>query len=166
MKNKQIRTIEVPNKKMLVVLGIIIVAAAGIFTVRRNIVSFRESLPQLAALPSPEDFRGSQEEGSAVPVVQSGGIVDYVPSGKPVKLPLQVTSPMHGDNLTSPSVVIKGVTASGAEVFINDEETIADGEGNFQIQLTLEEGDNYIIVVVTDAVGNMAEQELTVYYSV
>lgn len=62
------------------------------------------------------------------------------------------------------SVTVKGTTSPGAEVFINDKETIADAKGNFSISIALDEGENYILVTANDTDGNYKEVELTITY--
>ena len=79
---------------------------------------------------------------------------------------LTITSPTNGSTVTASSVTVKGKTVVGAEVFINDKETTADSQGNFSTILSLDEGDNPIVVLVNDENGNVAEQELSVTYEV
>ncbi len=81
------------------------------------------------------------------------------------EITLAVTSPSSGAVVRSSSVVVRGKTSANAEIFVNDAETKADSNGNFSVNLTLEEGDNYILVAANDTYGNYAEKELTVTYS-
>lgn len=83
---------------------------------------------------------------------------------QPVALPLDISSPVDGLTVTTPSLTVKGKTAPGAEVFVNEKETAADVQGNFTVAITLEEGDNYIVIMVSNQDGNSAEKELTVIY--
>ncbi|HLD24982.1 MAG TPA: hypothetical protein VJB96_03645 [Patescibacteria group bacterium] len=78
---------------------------------------------------------------------------------------LAVTSPSGNVTVSSPSFTVRGKTVAGGEVFVNDSETKADSSGNFSATLTLDEGENYILVVANDAFGNYAEKEFTVTYS-
>ncbi len=75
---------------------------------------------------------------------------------------LSVTSPVSGATLSSGNVTVKGKTLPNAEVFINDQSTKADTEGNFSLNLTLDEGENNLVVTANDAEGNVAEQNLSV----
>jgi len=76
---------------------------------------------------------------------------------------LNVTSPLNGITITTGKVVtVKGKTTAGAEVFVNDQSTMADANGNFSVVLTLDEGPNNIVVTVNDVDGNVAEQSLSV----
>ncbi len=78
---------------------------------------------------------------------------------------LTVSSPANNTTVTSGSLTVRGKTVAGAEVFANDAETRANASGNFSVKLTLDEGENYILVVANDANGNYAEKELTVTYA-
>jgi len=79
-------------------------------------------------------------------------------------LQLQIISPSDQSTVTSAYITLRGKTISGAEVFINGKETIADVNGDFSVSLTLEEGDNPIMAVANDQEGNVGEAEITVYY--
>ncbi len=85
--------------------------------------------------------------------------------GTASSLTLSVASPTDGTEVTSPTVTVKGKTVPNAEVFVNDTNGTADGDGNFSIATTLDEGENTVIVVANDSDGNVAEQELTVTYT-
>lgn len=80
------------------------------------------------------------------------------------EISLVVSSPLDGATVKSATIVIKGKTVANAEVFINEAETMADASGNFSKSITLDEGDNIIIVMVNDASGNVAEKDLTINY--
>ena len=79
-------------------------------------------------------------------------------------LKLQITSPSDKSVVTSPYITLRGKTVAQAEVFVNDKELVADQDGNFSVSLTLDEGDNPIIVVANDQNGNVGETEITVSY--
>lgn len=78
------------------------------------------------------------------------------------KISLEVTSPADGAKLTSATTTVKGKTAPMADVFINDKETKADSNGNFSLSLSLDEGENQIVVIVNDSLGNSAEKDILV----
>lgn len=82
------------------------------------------------------------------------------------QLVLAVTQPANGATVSNPSVTVAGKTKVGADVSVNDKDTVADGSGNFSATLTLDEGDNPITVVANDADGNSVEQDLNVTYTV
>jgi hypothetical protein len=78
------------------------------------------------------------------------------------KISLVLTSPLNGVTLKSGVVSIKGKTSPNAEVFVNDASTKADAQGNFTLNLTLDEGSNTVTVTANDADGNVTEQNLSV----
>ncbi|MCJ7805743.1 hypothetical protein MUP46_03830 [Patescibacteria group bacterium] len=82
------------------------------------------------------------------------------------QITLDVTSPIDGATVSSPSITVSGKTLPGADVFVNDTELTADANGNFSTQLTLDEGDNQITVSANDNNGFSSEQDLTVTYEV
>ncbi len=75
---------------------------------------------------------------------------------------LTITSPVNGGTLASTDATVKGKTAPGADVFVNDQSGKADANGNFSISLGLDEGINQIVVSANDADGNAAQQNLSV----
>lgn len=79
---------------------------------------------------------------------------------------LQVGSPKDGITVSSPTITVSGKTKSNADVFINDLETKADDDGVFSADLSLEEGENIIIITAGDDEGNFDEKELTINYEV
>lgn len=79
-------------------------------------------------------------------------------------LMIKVTSPTDGSTSAAQTVIVKGKTAVNAEVYINEVEGRADALGNFSISYSLEEGENYLLVVASDDQGNSDEVQLTVKY--
>ncbi len=77
---------------------------------------------------------------------------------------LSITSPSNGSATTSSSVDVSGKTTANADVFVNDQETTADANGDFKITLTLDEGENTITVSANDSDGNYIEKDITVTY--
>lgn len=80
-------------------------------------------------------------------------------------IPLSISEPANGATVTNSQILVRGKTRANAEVFINDKDTTADDGGSFSATLTLDEGENLIIVTANDADGNAAEQEFTVTYN-
>jgi hypothetical protein len=76
---------------------------------------------------------------------------------------LEVDSPAEGITIKSPSVSVSGRTHAGVEVFINEQMTTADKNGNFRLTLLLEEGENPILIVAGNEFGD-AVIERIVYY--
>ena len=79
---------------------------------------------------------------------------------------LKVDSPQGGTTVPESTISVSGKTKSYADVFINELETKADDDGVFSVNLTLEEGENIIIITAGDDEGNFDEKELTVNYEV
>jgi cytoskeletal protein RodZ len=84
---------------------------------------------------------------------QSQGVKDFF---------LTVRSPVSGTTQSSKSLTVKGKTTAGAEVFVNDTEGKANTNGDFSINITLDEGENTVLVIANDSAGNSLEKELTV----
>ncbi len=99
---------------------------------------------------------GTQQQAKELPREELGAVEGT--------LSVQVTSPSHQSTVTAPTITIRGKTSAGAEVFVNDVQTKSDGQGNFSVLLTLEEGENPIIVVANDENGNVGETEVSILY--
>jgi hypothetical protein len=106
------------------------------------------------------------EEVSPVAMEATPKTTGVVPTIAPsTKMTLSVSSPSNGATVSNASLTVRGKTKAGAEVFVNELETKADANGDFSVSITLDEGENYIIIMANDADGNVAESELTVTYS-
>jgi cytoskeletal protein RodZ len=80
-------------------------------------------------------------------------------------LSLTILAPQNNSTVTSSTVIVSGKTSPGAEVAINDTELRANGAGDFSTAISLDEGENPLIIVANDAEGNSAEKEISVTYS-
>ncbi len=89
---------------------------------------------------------------------------EIVPLNTSEGITIDIISPVDKSTVNTPSVLIKGKTAASADVFINEKELKADAQGNFSATVTLEEGENYLIVAANDSKGNYAEKEIIVNY--
>ena len=78
------------------------------------------------------------------------------------EISLEITSPKDGEVVTKSPVLVSGTTLKGVDVSVNDAETKADANGNFKVNVSLEEGENEIFVVVNDSEGNYAEGSVTI----
>lgn len=78
------------------------------------------------------------------------------------KIFLTIISPQDGDTLGSTNATVKGKTVPNADVFVNDQTTKADVNGNFSVNIGLDEGANQITVSANDAEGNATQQDLSV----
>lgn len=80
------------------------------------------------------------------------------------QISLFIDQPSNGIVVSNPLLTVRGKTNSNAEIVVNDKETNANSSGNFSVTLTLDEGENSIIIVANDELGNIAEKELLVTY--
>ena len=78
------------------------------------------------------------------------------------EISLEITSPKDGEVVTKSPVLVSGTTLKGVDMSVNDAETKADANGNFKVNVSLEEGENEIFVVVNDSEGNYAEGSVTI----
>jgi outer membrane lipoprotein-sorting protein len=81
------------------------------------------------------------------------------------KFPFQVTSPANKSVVKSAQVTVKGKTAANAEIYLNEIDSKADANGNFSVNYTLDEGENYLVVGANDENGNNSEVELDITYA-
>lgn len=78
------------------------------------------------------------------------------------KIFLLVDEPKSNITVNNPIMNISGKTIANAYIFINEQELKADINGNFVSATTLEEGENFILVVVSDDLGNSVEKDILV----
>ena len=80
---------------------------------------------------------------------------------------LTVTSPENGavvgDSLNN-LVNVEGESEPDVEVYVNDRLAIVDGAGKFSQKVSLQSGDNEIVVQAVDLAGNTSTQKLNVRY--
>lgn len=78
------------------------------------------------------------------------------------KIFLQVNEPKNNITVSNPIINISGKTIPNAYIFINEQELKADINGGFSSATTLEEGENYILIVASDDLGNSVEKDILV----
>ena len=93
--------------------------------------------------------------------------VTHPPTQDPVpELLLEVHEPVDGIEISGDTVVVRGITQSGAAVTINDVPAILEGNGKqetaFRGYVPLALGENEIRVVASDNLGNQSTRVLTV----
>ena len=147
-------------KPMYIVLLIVVVVAGGWFVAKdKRVAKQTDNSGEQVVKTAPTDpSSGVSQTTTSAPSAGNSAAASTT-------MTLTISSPTDGTTVTSASVVIKGKTRANAEVFVNDVETKADANGNFSVTLTLDEGDNPIVVSANDADGNVAEKELIVYYN-
>lgn len=80
---------------------------------------------------------------------------------------LTIDTPHDNDSFDSshPTVVVSGKTDPDARVTVNGFWAIVTGNGTYAYTLALQNGDNHIDVIATDAAGNSTTQSITVHHS-
>ncbi|HXY74997.1 MAG TPA: hypothetical protein VEH58_06700 [Dehalococcoidales bacterium] len=106
---------------------------------------------QLTSTPSPN-------QTSVVTTSAPSNPADTLQAG----LPLTISSPSDGADISGNSVTVTGKTSPGAVVTIGDELATADAQGNFSINVNLDDGPNGIDVIATDNSGATGEVLLLV----
>lgn len=145
------------NAKIIYSVGLLLLVGLVFFGIYRQ-RNVQQSASTQRAVPSAAvDQEGFGVKTSVMPTP----VMISTNSG----LTLTITSPTNAQTVTSDTITVKGKTTPLAEVFVNDLELKADASGNFSQSLTLEEGDNYILIVANDADGNFAEKELSITYT-
>lgn len=76
---------------------------------------------------------------------------------------LEVTSPQDGVTVNINKIEIKGRAAADSEIFVNDTQVIPQADGQFSLTVTLQEGENPILITAGNDVADL-EVERTVYY--
>lgn len=148
------------NKHLVFVLvALVILGAAGVALSRRSAQPVKT--PAGGDRESTLVANQTTEESKPQEISESSKSTVVLPKD----ITLQVTQPGNGAVVTSATVTVRGKTAPRAEVFVNDSETVADASGNFSVVLTLDEGENPIVIFANDADGKTAEEEMTVTYN-
>ncbi|EKE14810.1 MAG: hypothetical protein ACD_12C00287G0003 [uncultured bacterium] len=81
---------------------------------------------------------------------------------KSEKIFLQVDEPKNNITVNNAIINISGKTIANGYIFINEQELKADVSGVFTSATTLEEGENYILIVASDDLGNSVEKDIMV----
>lgn len=102
------------------------------------------------------------EKISGQKVIQSENETKVIDQNSEEEIFIELTNLKDKDVVKTSLLNIKGKTVANAEVFINDKETKADALGSFSVSLTLDEGENTIVISANDSLGNYIEKEITV----
>ncbi len=142
------------NSKSLSIILLIAILFGGVWFVYRDKLASQKS-----ATSEVNELTRPTPDISAVttPIVNGGSVVAS-------EISLTISAPINGATVTTSTIAVRGKTKPNADVFVNDETTVADASGNFSVTLTLDEGDNPIVISANDADGNVAEKELIVNY--
>ena len=110
-------------------------------------------------------YRGSKMRKTATTVTTTETVISTpTPMAIKQEIPLSITSPDNGSTVKTQTVTIKGKTVPNGDVFVNDTKAAADSQGNFSSAITLDEGENTIILTANDVDGNSTEMELVLNY--
>lgn len=151
------------NYLMIIIAVVVIGLVAGGLILYKNITT---SVP-----PSTTELNiqisGTQNQTSTPIITGSNAGVTQTQTGSSdinSGLSLTVSQPADKSSVTTSSVAVSGKTQPKADVSVNDTDLKADNQGNFSTKVTLDEGENTIVIVATDENGNYAEKEITVTY--
>ena len=100
----------------------------------------------------------SQAQDSTIPDINSTAAATESTGN----VPLKITAPIDGADISTDTVMVQGQTAPDATVSVNDQVGAADNQGNFSVTVSLVPGSNAIDVTVTNEDGNQNEQILMV----
>lgn len=141
---------------IILILFLILVGIIGVMVILKSEPGTAVNEPSivnktnvtLGVTEIPQAGNGKTEQVANTTTITQGKII-----------PLTLISPIEKTIVNNPNLVVKGVTAPNAEVYINDTKTAANSDGNFTGTITLDEGENYIVMVVNDSDGNSAEKD-------
>jgi hypothetical protein len=151
------------KKYMIILVAMVVVIAGGLVFLYMSNQSQSSKTANSSLTPTVSASQPTKVPAPTAPpavVASPTSSVPVVPS-----LTLTVSQPVTGSTVNTPSVSVKGTTSPGAEVFVNDNSLTADSKGIFSSNVTLEEGENYILVLANDDKGASAEQEILVTYT-
>lgn len=75
---------------------------------------------------------------------------------------LEVESPTDYQQVSGPNVEIKGTSTPGVRLTVNERSIIVSSEGKFSTNFNLTPGENVLVFIVSDKLGNQTRKELTV----
>lgn len=148
------------NRSYIVLISILVILAVAIggFALYRSTTRKPESIPTQHPIVTPPP----PTDNSAPPPPPPLSEEDQIAATN--TLPLTITVPQDHAQISTPSVTVSGTTAPNADVAVNDKDLKADAKGQFTTTITLEEGENYILVVASDETG-ASEKDLTLTYT-
>ena len=145
------------KKEFFIILIVILIVVGGVWFLGKRQNQSPSSVTNVLPTENTEITNASQTTGT---IENKSDKVDESKN----QIALTVSQPTDGQTTTSSFITVKGKTVSNADVSVNDMDLKADTQGNFSATLTLDEGDNDIVVVAVDNKGLSAEKDLTVTY--
>ncbi|MBI4836754.1 MAG: DUF4115 domain-containing protein [Candidatus Abawacabacteria bacterium] len=76
---------------------------------------------------------------------------------------LIIFEPANGVSINNPNILVKGRTSNGSKIELNGKTVSTDGEGNFNVPINLNNGENHIAIVATSNNGQKIGESLLVY---
>jgi len=141
---------------LIIILSFVALCVAGVYlSQRKNTEIFQEPASISSPMPTPVVSMPPKE-------VQQQVITKDEKTH--TALTLTVTTPIDKSTVTNSKLIVKGKTSPAAEVFVNESEGVADNSGNFSLTITLDEGDNPVIVMANDSEGNVAQKDMNIIY--
>lgn len=77
---------------------------------------------------------------------------------------LEIKEPADGSKTNKSDITIKGVTDKETYIRINDLPVVVDSQGNFQLMVSLKDGDNVVSISAEDVSGNIENKTLKITY--
>jgi len=78
---------------------------------------------------------------------------------------LEITSPADNFRTNKEDVVISGTTEKETTIRVNDLPVVVDADGKFSAPVRLKDGENKIVIIADDIVGNQEQKTLTITYA-
>jgi len=138
-----------------------VATAVWIFSAQRKAImptglgEVKEPVVSPTNLPLPSQIETTPKT-EATPTLLPTGV-------KPQPFFLELTAPKEGTTVNVGRIEVAGRTNPDSEVFVNEEQVYPDQNGNFYKGVTLQEGENYIVVTAGNEQGD-SEIERVVFY--
>lgn len=142
------------NKQRITIIVITIIIVVGVFFLSKH--------PKLKNIQTQS---GNITNNPTESAVKNNSATIVSEENTPSNFPLTITQPLNKSIIINQNISVSGKTTPNAEVAINDVDTKADINGNFSVNLMLDEGENIISVIGNDENGNYKEKEITVTYN-
>ncbi len=134
-------------KKRLLILGILVLAVlVGYFLSFQKELTFIPSFQETLT----DTVKTVQNESAKLGILPSPFL-------------LEVSSPTDGATVNQATLEVVGETVPGAEVFVNEFQAQVDKDGHFRQRISLQEGENFILITAGNETGD-SEIERLVYY--
>jgi bacillopeptidase F len=140
--------------------GVIVAAALIIIGSSITILTQKKNKPDINNKENAKSQTEQSAENSAPslePEIETTSLDDN-------QAQLVIADPKTNITTSLPNYTIAGKTSKNAEITVNNQNLDADGQGNFSVKVSLDEGDNYFLISAVDENGNSSEQEVMITY--